>query len=72
MIIFKTNDTKVIANNIRNVEVYPPVASKTLFDKVAIKEAAIALKVINAIFVEKYFMPKKDEVNAAVIVAQKP
>ena len=57
MMRFKNSDTIVIASSIRNVEVYPPVASKTLFDKVAIKDAAIALNVINAIFVEKYFIP---------------
>ena len=55
-----------------NVLVYPPVTSRILLDAVAISEPPITVKVINAIFVEKYFMPKKEEVNADVIVGQAP
>ena len=43
-----------------------------MFDAVAIKEPAITVKVISAMFVEKYFMPKKEEVKAAVMVGQAP
>ena len=56
----------------KNVAVYPPVASKTLFDTVAMREPPITVKVIRAILVEKYFIPKKEEVNAAVMVGQEP
>ena len=69
---FKTSATKVKASNIAKVAVYPPVASRILFDAVAMKEPAITVKVIRAILVEKYFIPKKDEVKAAVIVGQAP
>ena len=55
-----------------NVVVYPPVTSKILFDTVAIREPHMTVKVIRAMLVEKYFMPKKDEVKAAVIVGQAP
>ena len=55
-----------------NVVVYPPVNSSILFDRVAMREPPITVKVISAILVEKYFIPKKDEVNAAVIVGQAP
>ena len=58
--------------SITKVEVYPPVSSRILLDKVAIKEPIITVKVISAILVEKYFMPKKDEVKAAVMVGQAP
>ena len=61
-----------IDNNIINVAAYPPVISKILFDAVAMKEPAITVKVISAILVEKYFIPKKEEVKAAVIVGQAP
>lgn len=36
------------------------------------KEPAITVKVISAMLVEKYFMPKKEEVKAAVMVGQAP
>lgn len=55
-----------------NAPVNPPVTSRILFDAVAIREPPITVKVINAILVEKYFMPKKDEVKADVIVGQAP
>ena len=55
-----------------NVLVYPPVISKILFEAVAMREPPITVKVISAIFVEKYFIPKKDEVKADVIVGQAP
>ena len=55
-----------------NAPVYPPVISRTLFDAVAIKEPTITVKVITAILSEKCFIPKKDEVKAAVIVGQEP
>ena len=69
---FRINDTKVNANNIKNVAVYPPVASKTLFETVAMSEPPITVKVIRAMLVEKYFIPKKEEVKAAVMVGQEP
>ena len=70
--IFRINDANVKANNMKNVAVYPPVASKTLFDTVAMREPPITVKVISAMLVEKYFIPKKDEVKAAVMVGQEP
>ena len=51
---------------------YPPVSSKTLVDAVAISEPPITVKVISAILVEKFFIPKNDDVNAAVIVGHAP
>lgn len=72
MNILSTNATKVRDNSIMNVAVYPPVASRTLFDAVATNEPTITVKVISAILLEKFFMPKKDDVNAAVIVGQAP
>ena len=36
------------------------------------REPPITVNVISAIFVEKYFIPKKDEVKADVIVGQAP
>ena len=56
----------------RNAAVYPPVASSTLFDAVATNEPTITVKVIRAILSEKCFIPKKEEVNAEVIVGQEP
>ena len=56
----------------KNVAVYPPVASKTLFDTVAMREPPITVKVISAMLVEKYFIPKKEEVKALVMVGQAP
>ena len=70
--IFKINATKVKDNNIAKVAVYPPVISRILFEAVAMKEPAITVKVIRAMLVEKYFMPKKDDVKAAVMVGQAP
>ena len=64
--------TELKINNIANVTVYPPVTSKILFETVAIREPPITVKVISAIFVEKYFIPKKDEVKADVIVGHTP
>ena len=72
MNIFSTRATNVRAKSIINVAVYPPVASSTLFDAVATNEPTITVKVISAILPEKYFMPKNDDVNAAVIVGQAP
>ena len=69
---FNTKDTKVKPNNIRKVAWYPPVASSTLLDTVAMSDPPITVKVISAMFVEKYFIPKKEEVNAAVMVGQEP
>ena len=66
------NATKVRANSIIKAEVYWPVASSTLFDAVATKEPTITVKVIRAILFEKYFIPKNDDVNAAVIVGHEP
>lgn len=70
--MFKINATDVRKSNIINVAVYPPVTSKILFDKVAINEPTMTVKVIRAMLVEKYFIPKKDEVKAAVMVGQAP
>ena len=64
--------TKVRDKSIIKVAVYPPVASRTLFDAVAIKEPIITVKVITAILLGKFFIPKNEEVNAAVIVGQAP
>ena len=72
MKIFNTSATKVKASSIANVALYPPVTSKILFDAVAIKEPPITVNVISAMLVEKYFIPKKDDVKAAVIVGQAP
>ena len=69
---FKISAINVNASNMKKVLVYPPVASKTLFDTVAIREPAITVKVIRAMLVEKYFIPKKEEVKEAVIVGQEP
>ena len=69
---FKTNATAVKDNSIANVAVYPPVASKILLDAVAMREPPMTVKVMNAMLLEKCFMPKKDEVNAAVMVGQAP
>lgn len=70
--MFKINATDVRKSNIINVAVYPPVTSKILFDKVAINEPTMTVKVIRAMLVEKYFIPKKDEVKADVMVGQAP
>ena len=67
-----TNATKVSDKSIANVAVYPPVASNTLFDAVAIREPTITVKVISAMLFEKFFIPKNEEVNAAVIVGHEP
>ena len=69
---FKTNATAVRDSNITKAAGYPPVTSKILFDRVAIREPPMTVKVIKAMLVEKYFIPKKEEVNAAVIVGQAP
>ena len=69
---FRTKDTNVKPNNIRKVALYPPVASSTLLDTVAMRDPPMTVKVINAMLVEKYFIPKKEEVNAAVMVGQEP
>ena len=72
MKIFKISATKVSANSIINVVVYPPVASRTLLETMAIRDPPMTVNVIRAILEEKYFMPKKEEVNAAVIVGHAP
>jgi hypothetical protein len=51
------SDMNVIPRSITNTAVYPPVASSTLLDKVAIKDATVTLNVINAMLLEKCFMP---------------
>ena len=70
--MFNISAIEVRASNIINVEVYPPVNSRILFDIVAIKEPAMTVNVISAMLVEKCFIPKKDDVKAAVIVGQAP
>ena len=69
---FNTNATALRRSNIINVVVYPPVISRILFETVAMREPPITVKVINAMFVEKYFIPKKDEVKADVMVGHAP
>ena len=69
---FSTNATKVRTSNITNVAVYPPVTSRTLLAAVATNEPIITVNVISAILFEKCFIPKKDPVNAAVIVGHEP
>jgi hypothetical protein len=64
--------TKVNANSITNGAAYPPVASRTLLEAAATNEPAIDVNVIRAMLPEKFFMPKKDDVNAVVIVGQDP
>ena len=70
--MFSTKDIRVRTISITNAPVYPPVISRTLFDKVAIREPAITVNVIRAILFEKCFIPKNEEVNAAVIVGHEP
>ena len=67
-----TNATNVNDNSIIKVAVYPPLNSNTLFEAVATNEPTITVKVISAILLEKCFIPKNDDVNAAVIVGQAP
>ena len=43
-----------------------------MFDIVAMSEPPMEVKVMSAILVEKYFIPKKEEVKAAVMVGQAP
>ena len=69
---FSMSATVVSDRSITKVNVYPPLASNTLFDAVAMNEATIALKVIIAILFEKCFIPKKDRVYAELIVEQVP
>ena len=69
---FKINATNVSESSIINVAEYPPVASITLFDAVATNDPTITVNVIIAILLGKFFIPKNDEVNAAVIVGQEP
>ena len=64
--------TKLSIRSIRKVAVYPPVISSTLLETVAMREPPITVNVISAILVEKYFIPKKEEVKAAVMVGQAP
>lgn len=70
--MFNTKAIELNDSSIINVVVYPPVISKILFDTVAMREPPMTVKVISAIFVEKYFIPKNDEVKAAVMVGQAP
>ena len=72
MNMFMGSAIKVKDSNIPKAAVYPPVASKTRFAAVAIKDPTITVKVMSAMLVEKYFMPKKEDVYAAVIVGQEP
>ena len=70
--MFKTSATNVKARSIMNVAAYPPVISSTLLETVAMSEPPMTVNVMRAILVEKCFMPKKEEVKAAVIVGQAP
>ena len=69
---FRINAMQVKTKSIAKVTLYPLVISKILFDTVAIREPPMTVNVMNAILVEKCFIPKKDEVNAAVMVGQEP
>lgn len=46
--------------------------SSTLLDTVAMSEPAMTVKVMRAMLVEKYFMPKNEDVKAAVMVGHAP
>ena len=70
--IFSRSEINVSAKSITKACVYPPVASKTLLEAVATNEPTITVKVISAILLEKCFIPKNDDVNAAVIVGHEP
>ena len=69
---FKISAMALKDRSIANVAVYPPVTSRILFDMVAIREPPMEVKVMRAILVGKYFIPKNEEVNAAVMVGQAP
>ena len=69
---FRISAAKVKASSIMNVAVYPPVISRTLLDAVAMREPPITVKVISAMLVEKYFIPKKEDVKADVMVGHAP
>ena len=69
---FKIKAILLKDNSMINAPVNPPVTSRILFEAVAMREPPRTVKVISAIFVEKYFIPKKDEVKADVIVGQAP
>lgn len=69
---FNIMATPVRDNSIVKVAVYPPVTSKILLDAVAMRELPMTVKVIMAMLLEKCFIPKKDEVKAAVMVGQAP
>ena len=72
MKMFNNSAMKVRVSSIRKVAVYPPVVSITLLDTVAMREPPMTVKVMRAMLVGKYFKPKKEEVNAAVMVGQEP
>ena len=54
---FSTRDIAVRPNSIAKVAAKPPVTSRTLFETVAMREPPITVKVINAIFEGKCFIP---------------
>ena len=70
--MFMISAAEVSTKSIKNGTVYPPEISSTLLDTVAIREPPMTVNVMNAMLVEKYFKPKKADVNAAVIVGQDP
>ena len=72
MKMFRTKAIKLRKSSIIKVAGYPPVTSRILFDTVAIREPPITVKVISAMLVDRYFMPKKEDVKAAVMVGQAP
>ena len=72
MNIFRISAANVSVSSIMKVAAYPPVASNTVLDTVAISDPPMTVKVISAILVEKCFIPKKDDVNAAVMVGHAP
>ena len=69
---FNISATKVSIRSMKKVAIYPPVTSNTRLEAVAINEPTITVKVISAILLEKCFIPKKEEVNAAVMVGHAP
>ena len=69
---FRINAMQVKTKSMAKVTLYPLVISKILFDTVAIREPPMTVNVMKAILVEKCFIPKKDEVNAAVMVGHEP
>jgi len=69
---FSTRATTVRASSITKGAAYPPDVSSTLFAAVATKDPAMEVNVIIAMLFGKCFIPKNEDVNAAVIVGHVP